>query len=407
VVGDARGLLVLPGLVDMHVHLREPGYEYKETIATGSAAALAGGFTSVACMANTNPVNDNAAVTQYILDRAKIVGGVRVHPIGALSVGLAGERLAEIGEMHRAGIVAISDDGQPVMDAGLMRRALEYARMFDLPVIVHEEDRHLADGGCMNEGQMALRLGLLGIPAAAEDVMVARDVALVELTGGKLHVAHLSTRGAVALVRDAKARGLAVTAEVSPHHLFLTEEAVEGYGTNAKMAPPLRTKADVDAVRAGLADGTIDAIASDHAPHSLEEKQVEFDAAPPGVIGIETMLPVTLTHLVEPGSIALGRAIELLSANPARILGLPGGSLAVGAPADVTVFDPGERQRITEDWFLSKSRNSPFIGHTLIGRVRVTIRGGEIVYREVSHGGGDGNAQRQEARERGKLPLRA
>jgi len=272
-VVDARGLLVVPGLVDMHVHLREPGYEYKETIATGVAAALAGGFTSVACMANTEPPNDSAAVTQYIIDRARIAQGARVYPIGALSLGLKGERLAEIGEMHRAGIVAVSDDGRPVMDAGLMRRALEYCRMFDLPVVAHEEDHHLAAGGVMNEGVTSVRLGLRGMPAAAEEVMIARDVALVRLTGGRLHVAHVSTAGAVQLIRDAKAAGLRVTAEVTPHHLFLTEDAVEGYGTNAKMAPPLRTRADVDALRAGLADGTIDAIATDHAPHHPDEKE--------------------------------------------------------------------------------------------------------------------------------------
>jgi dihydroorotase len=304
---DARGLLVVPGLVDMHVHLREPGYEYKETIQTGVAAAVAGGFTSVACMANTNPVNDNAAVTQYILDRAKVAGGTRVYPVGAVSQGLEGERLAEIGEMHRAGIVAVSDDGRPLMDAGLMRRALEYTRMFGIPVIAHEEDACLARGGCMNEGVTALRLGLGGVPAAAEEVMVARDIALVRLTRGRLHVAHLSTAGAVALVREAKAQGLAVTAEATPHHLFLTEEAVEGYGTQAKMAPPLRTPADVEALRRGLADGTIDAVATDHAPHHQDEKDCEFATAN-SIVGLETALPLGLRLVPTASRSAAGRA---------------------------------------------------------------------------------------------------
>ena len=378
---NARGLLVLPGLVDMHVHLREPGYEYKETIATGVASALAGGFTSVACMANTDPVNDSAAVTQYIIDKARIVGGARVYPIGALSIRLEGKHLAEIGEMHRAGIVAISDDGQPVMDAGLMRRALEYARMFDLPVIVHEEDRHLANGGCMNEGRIALRLGLRGVPAAAEDVMVARDVALVQLTGSRLHVAHVSTTGAVALVRDAKARGLHVTAEVSPHHLFLTEEAVEGYGTNAKMAPPLRTQADVVAVRAGLADGTIDAIATDHAPHHDDEKDCEFERAANGIIGLETALPLAL-RLVAEKDLDLPTLIARMTVGPARILNLPAGTLAPGAPADVTLVDPERRWKVEARKMRSKSRNTPFEGWDMVGRAAVVLVGGRVVHED-------------------------
>jgi dihydroorotase len=378
---DARGLLVLPGLVDMHVHLREPGQEYKETIATGTAAAVAGGFTSLACMANTEPVNDNAAVTQYILDRGRIAQAARVYAVGALSHGLAGERLAEIGEMHRAGIVAISDDGRPVMDTGLMRRALEYSRMFDLPVIVHEEDRHLAAGGAMNEGVTSIRLGLRGIPAAAEEVMIARDVALARLTGGRLHIAHVSTAGAVALVREAKASGLPVTAEVTPHHLFLTEEAVDGYGTNAKMAPPLRTRADVEAVRAGLADGTIDAIATDHAPHHVDEKDVEFDHAANGVVGLETALPLAL-RLVAEGVLDLPTLVARLTVGPARILGIPAGTLAPGAPADVTVVDPERRWRVEARSFRSKSRNTPFEGWEMVGRAVAVLVGGRLVYDE-------------------------
>ncbi len=378
---EARGLLVLPGLVDMHVHLREPGHEYKETVATGVAAALAGGFTSVACMANTEPVNDSAAVTQYILDRARLAGGTRVYPIGALSLGLQGEQLAEIGEMHRAGIVAVSDDGCPVMDAGLMRRALEYAGMFGLPVIAHEEDRGLACGGVMNEGVTSLRLGLRGVPAAAEEVMVARDIALVALTGGRLHVAHLSTAGSVALVRDAKARGLAVTAEVTPHHLFLTEEAVEGYGTNAKMAPPLRTRADVEVLRAALADGTIDAIATDHAPHHHDEKEVEFDQAANGVVGLETALPLAL-RLVAEGVCDLPTLVARMTVGPARVLGLPGGTLAPGAPADVTLVDPERRWKVEARGFRSKSRNTPFEGWEMTGRAVAVVVGGRLVYDE-------------------------
>jgi dihydroorotase len=378
---DATGMLILPGLVDMHVHLREPGYEYKETIATGVKAALAGGFTSLACMANTEPVNDSAAVTQFIIERARIAGGARVYPIGALSLGLKGERLAEIGEMHRAGIVAVSDDGRPVMHAGLMRRALEYTRMFDLPVIAHEDDAHLADGGVMNEGATALRLGLRGTPAAAEEVMIARDVALVRLTGGRLHLAHISTVGAVALVREAKAQGLAVTAEVTPHHLFLTEEAVEGYGTDAKMAPPLRTRADVDALRAALADGTIDAIATDHAPHHRDEKEVEFEAAANGVVGLETALPLAL-RLVAEGVADLPTIVARMTVGPARILGLPAGTLAPGADADLTLVDPARRWRVDARSFRSKGRNTPFEGWDVVGRTVAVLVGGRLVHEE-------------------------
>ena len=377
----ARGLLVLPGLVDMHVHLREPGYEYKETIASGVKAALAGGFTSLACMANTEPVNDSAAVTQFIIDRARIAGGARVYPIGALSHGLKGERLAEIGEMHRAGIVAVSDDGHPVMHAGLMRRALEYTRMFDLPIIAHEEDEHLANGGVMNEGTTALRLGLRGTPAAAEEVMIARDIALVRLTGGRLHLAHVSTAGAAALVREAKADGLPITAEVTPHHLFLTEEAVEGYGTDAKMAPPLRTRADIDALRAALADGTIDAIATDHAPHHRDEKEVEFECAANGVVGLETALPLAL-RLVAEGVADLPTIVARMTVGPARVLRLPAGTLAAGAAADLTLVDPARRWRVEARSFRSKGRNTPFEGWDVSGRAVAVLVGGRLVHEE-------------------------
>jgi dihydroorotase len=378
---DARGLLVMPGLVDLHVHLREPGYEYKETIQTGVLAALAGGFTSIACMANTQPINDSGAVTQFIIERARFAGGARVYPVGALSHGLKGERLAEIGEMHRSGIVAVSDDGQPVMDGGLMRRALEYTRMFGLPVIVHEEDRHLAAGGVMNEGVTALRLGLRGQPAAAEETMIARDVALVRLTGGRLHVAHVSAAGSVAIVREAKAEGLAVTAEVTPHHLFLTEETVEGYGTHAKMVPPLRTKTDVDALRAALADGTIDAIATDHAPHHHDEKAVEFDQAANGVVGLETALPLAL-RLVTEGVLDLPTLVARMTSGPAAVLGLPAGTLAPGAAADVTLVDPERRWRVEARTFKSKGRNTPFEGWDMTGRAVAVLVGGRLVHDE-------------------------
>jgi dihydroorotase len=376
---DAHGLLVVPGLIDIHTHLREPGDEYKESIESGAAAAVAGGFTSIACMANTNPVNDDAAVTKYILDQARAVGLAQVFPIGAVSVGLRGERLAEIGELQQAGVVALSDDGKPVMNSQLMRRALEYAGMFGLPVISHCEDIHLAANGVMHEGRVSTELGLRGIPAQAEDIMVARDIALAELTGGRLHIAHVSTAGAVRLVHEAKARGLRVTAEVTPHHLFLTDEAVRGYDPNTKMFPPLRTAADVEALRRALTDGTIDAIATDHAPHDLADKEVEYDQAPVGIIGLETSLPLTL-RLVNEGVLTLTEAIAKLTSGPSQVLGLPKGTLQVGADADVTLIDAQSEFVVDRREFRSKSRNSPFHGWTLKGRAVMTLCAGEVVY---------------------------
>ncbi len=376
---DASGCVVAPGLIDMHVHLREPGYEYKETVLTGTQAAVAGGFTAVACMANTSPVNDNGAVTRFIVEQARSVGLARVFPIGALSKGLHGEELAEIGEMIEAGAVAISDDGRPVMDANLMRRALEYCSMFDVPISVHEEDLDLSSGGSMNEGPTSVRLGIRGVPSVAEDVMVARDIALARLTGGRVHIAHISTRRAVDSVRQAKAEGLAVTTEVAPHHFTLTEEAVEGYNTNAKMSPPLRLADDVAAMKEGLRDGTIDAIATDHAPHHRDEKEVEFDQAAHGVTGLETALSLTL-RLVQDGVLPLSEAVQKLTMNPARILGLPYGTLSVGRPADLTLFDTQASWQVKPLASRSRSQNTPFAGWELTGKVRLTMVDGRIVY---------------------------
>jgi dihydroorotase len=378
-VCDANGLIVAPGFVDIHVHLREPGQEYKETVLTGTQSAVAGGFTAVACMANTNPVNDNGAVTRYIIERARTANLARVFPIGALSKELKGEQLASLSEMVDAGAVAISDDGRPVMNANLMRRALEYCAMLNVPISVHEEDLQLAGGGVMNEGPTALRLGLRGIPNAAEDTMIARDIILARLTGGRVHVAHLSTRGAVALVRQAKAEGVPVTAEAAPHHFTLTEEAVNGYDTNAKMAPPLRMADDVAAVKGGLRDGTIDAIATDHAPHHRDEKEVEFDQAANGIVGLETALPLTL-RLVTDDVLSLSEAIQKLTCNPARVFGLPCGTLAVGVPADIVLFDQHLTWRVDATRLLSLSKNSPFDGWELTGKAVLTMVGGRIVY---------------------------
>ncbi|HZR83738.1 MAG TPA: dihydroorotase [Candidatus Binatia bacterium] len=376
---DATGFLVTPGLVDMHVHLREPGYEYKETIATGARAAVAGGVTSVACMANTKPVNDSPAVTRFILERAHAAQLAKVFPIGALSVGLAGAQLAPFAGMYEAGIIAISDDGHAVSDAELMRRALECAKMFGMPVIDHAEDRALAAGGLMHEGAVSLRLGLRGVPSAAEDVMVARDIALASLTGGHLHVAHISSAGAVGMVRRARAAGVHVTAEVSPHHLWLTDEAVVGYNTNAKMAPPLRSESDRQALREALADGTIDCIATDHAPHHRDEKDVEFEQAANGVVGLETLLPLTL-RLVDERVLDLPTAIAKITSEPAAILGLPVGTLDVGRAADLTVIDPTLEWTVAAPELLTKSKNTPFDGWTMRGRAVLTMVDGRVVH---------------------------
>ena len=378
---DAGGCVVAPGFVDLHVHLREPGREDVETIATGGRAAVAGGFTSVCAMPNTDPVTDNQAAVGFIVSQARRAGTARVYPIGAVSVGRKGEQLAEFGELVGAGAVAVSDDGRAVATAHLMRTALEYAMSFGIPVIDHCEDVSLAAGGAMHEGLVSTRLGLKGIPRAAEDVIVARDLQLAELTGGHVHLAHVSTAGAVAMIRAAKARGVRVTAEATPHHLALTDAACEGYDTNAKMNPPLREARDLAGLREGLADGTIDCIATDHAPHHYDAKEAEFDNAPFGVIGLETALGVAITELVDSEVLSLPQLVRCLSTRPAEIAHLPAGTLAPGAPADVVVFDPAAAWTVVPARFYSKSRNTPFAGRTLTGLVRWTIVGGAVVHR--------------------------
>jgi dihydroorotase len=384
---DARGRWVTPGFIDLHVHLREPGQEYKETVATGARAAVAGGFTAVVAMPNTAPVNDTLAVTELVRARADQAGLARVYPCGAISRGLKGEELAEYGELKAGGCVAVSDDGRPVTSSALMRRALEYARAFDLPVAVHEEDLQLVGKGVMHEGAVATRLGLKGIPAQAEEVMILRDVALAELTGGRLHLQHVSTAGGVRAVREAKRRGLRVTAEVTPHHLSLTDEdvAASGYSTDFKMNPPLRSAADRAACLEGLADGTLDAIATDHAPHSAVEKEVEFDAAANGVVGLETALPACLA-LVRRGVLTERRLIEALTWSPARVFSLPGGTLAPGAPADVAVLDPAAAWVLGDATSFSKGRNSPWRGRELTGRCTHAFVGGRLVHGQAEEG---------------------
>jgi len=375
--------VVTPGLIDIHVHLREPGQEHKETIATGTASAVAGGFTAVACMPNTDPINDHAPVTEFILKRAAEAARARVYPIGAVSIGSRGDQLTEIADLRAAGCVAITDDGRPVATALLMRRALEYAGMVGIPVIDHCEDPSLKADGVAHEGAVASLLGLRGIPGTAESIMVERDISLSEMTGGRVHIAHMSARQSLRAVRAGKDRGVAVTAEVTPHHFVLTDDALAergGYDTNLKMNPPLREEADRAAMIEGLRDGSIDVIATDHAPHHADEKALEFDRAPFGIVGLETAVPLCLDRLVHAGVIGLPRLIELLTINAARALGLPGGTLTEGAPADLTVLVPDATVTIHAPAFRSKSKNTPFDGWTLKGAVGATIVGGRVVY---------------------------
>lgn len=380
-VVDASGLVVCPGLIDAHVHLREPGQEHKETVRSGTLAAAAGGFTAVASMANTVPVNDNASVTELILRQAERAGYARVYPVGAVSKGLHGEELAEVGEMVAAGAVAISDDGLPVAHPELFRRALLYAQHYGVPVLQHAEDLALTDDGVMHEGEWSTRLGLPGIPGSSEDLVVARDLLVAQDTGGRYHVQHVSTARSLELVRRAKEQGVAATCEVTPHHLFLTDRGVadSGFSTDYKMKPPLRSEADREALLAGVADGTVDAIASDHAPHHPDEKDVEFSLAPFGVLGLETTLSLCLDRLLHGGVIGLPRLVELLSTGPARVLGVPGGTLAEGSPADVTLFDPDAEVTVDRTRLRSRSRNTPFHGWKLRGAAVATILGGRKV----------------------------
>ena len=379
-VRDVAGLVVAPGLVDVHVHLREPGGEHKETIGTGAWAAAVGGFTSICAMPNTDPPIDDPAAVGFVLAQGLRAGAARVYPVGAVSVGQKGERLTLIGEMVDAGAVAITDDGLPVQDSGLMRLALEYASTFGIPVADHCEDPTLSRGGSMNEGVVSTRLGITGIPGAAEEVMIARDLFLAELTGGRLHIQHVSTKAGVEMIRAAKARGVHVTAEATPHHFTLTDEAVVGYRTEAKVNPPLRTAGDREAVREGVRDGTLDCIATDHAPHHYDEKEQAFEDAPMGLVGLETALGLGITELVGDGLLTLPELIDRMSTTPARAFNLPAGTLEEGAPADVTVLDPEAEWTVDPAEFASKSRNTPFAGRQLKGRNHTTIVGGRVVW---------------------------
>jgi dihydroorotase len=376
---DASGMIVTPGLIDMHVHFREPGEEYKETIATGCQAAAAGGFTAVACMPNTIPINDSRSVTDFILERARRANLIRVYPVAAISTGLRSESLTEFGDLKQAGAVAVSDDGRPVTSSELMRRAIEYARFFDLPVISHCEDLDLSNKGVMHEGTISTRLGLQGIPAASEEIMVAREILLAKLTGYPVHIAHVSTEGSVTFIKQAKEEGIPVTAETAPHYFSLDHTAVIDFDSNAKMYPPLREPKDVEAIKRGLSQGVIDVIASDHAPHSPLEKDVEFDKAAFGIIGLETALPLTLA-LVKEGVMDLPAAIAKLSFNPASILSIRGGIIEEGKEADLTVIDPNKEYVLDKDSFRSKSHNSPFVGWKMKGKAMITMVGGRIVW---------------------------
>ena len=381
---DAKDCVVCPGLIDMHVHFREPGFEYKETIKSGCQSAAAGGFTSVAVMPNTNPVNDTRSVTKHILSLAKTEGIINVYAIAAITRNLAGERLSEMADLKDAGAIAFSDDGRPVMNNELMRRAFEYSKMFKLPLIQHSEMLDLTEGGCMNEGIVSTELGLKGMPAEAEDIMVYRDIALLEKTGGRLHVAHISSKNSVDLVRQAKSRGLPVTCEVAPHHFTLTDEAVRGYDTNTKMSPPLRTISDVDAIKKGLKDGTIDIIATDHAPHDIVDKQVEYQNACFGIVGLETALPLSL-KLVDEKILSMSDLIKKLTSTPAGIFNLSSGNLSLGNDADILIFNPNFEYSIDISKFHSKSKNSPFDGWKVKGKVIRTLVRGKTVYPTIEN----------------------
>lgn len=377
-VYDASGKYVSPGLIDMHVHLREPGFEYKEDIESGTRAAQKGGFTAVCCMPNTKPVTDSAAVVEYIINRAKEAGLCKVYPIAAITKGMNGEELSEMGEFRESGAIAVSDDGKPVKSGGVMQRAIKYASMFGLPVISHCEEMSLMDGGVMNEGITATRLGLRGISPAVEEVMVSRDILIAEHEGLPVHIAHISTKGSAELVRQGKRRGVKVTCETCPHYFSLTEEAVGDFDTNAKMNPPLRTQEDVDAIIAAIQDGTVDAIVTDHAPHHIDEKRLEFELALNGIVGLETSLPLGITNLVKTGKIALGDLIYKMSTGPAKILGLEAGEIKVGRAADLTVFDPNEKFTVDVSKLQSKSKNCPYGGMELYGKVYNTILDGVV-----------------------------